>query len=282
MYRLGVVAHTSRTAQALLLQDRADAARLFIDDGTLGCERNHHRVWEWLAGETTDWAVVLEDDAIITDSFRQQLDMVLTAAPTPIVSLYRGHNVNNRAFETNGLLATGRADTENAHWVTAPHLLHAVGVAIRTELVPDMLTHIGPLPDKFPIDERISHWAKTVKQQISYCHPSIVDHADGATAILTHHRRDKLPRPAGRVAYQYGTRDMWNSEGGEAMSRTGHARYRRNRARIRQRRRVLAMRAVDRPRAEGATPTIVDSRPRATHIQGRPQQRCFSSGSPCM
>jgi hypothetical protein len=212
MYRLGVVAHTSRTAQALLLQDRADAARLFIDDGTLGCERNHHRVWEWLAGETTEWAVVLEDDAIITDSFRQQLDMVLTAAPTPIVSLYRGHNVNNRAFETNGLLATGRADTENAHWVTAPHLLHAVGVAIRTELVPDMLTHIGPLPDKFPIDERISHWAKTVKQQISYCHPSIVDHADGATAILTHHRRDKLPRPAGRVAYQYGTRDMWNSE----------------------------------------------------------------------
>ena len=212
MYRLGVVAHTSRCAQALLLQDRADAARLFIDDGTLGCERNHHRVWEWLAGETTEWAVVLEDDAIITDSFRQQLDMVLTAAPTPIVSLYRGHNVNNRAFETNGLLATGRADTENAHWVTAPHLLHAVGVAIRTELVPDMLTHIGPLPDKFPIDERISHWAKTVKQQISYCHPSIVDHADGATAILTHHRRDKLPRPQGRVAYQYGTRDTWTSE----------------------------------------------------------------------
>ena len=213
-YHIGVVAHTSRCEQAHRLAETVGAVYLSMDDGTLGCEASHRKVWDRLyeMDPRADHCVVLEDDAIITDSFRQQLDMVLTAAPTPIVSLYRGHNVNNRAFETNGLLATGRADTENAHWVTALHLLHAVGVAIRTELVPDMLTHIGPLPDKFPIDERISHWAKTVKQQISYCHPSIVDHADGATAILTHHRRDKLPRPQGRVAYQYGTRDTWTSE----------------------------------------------------------------------
>ena len=211
-YTIGIVAHQSRKDQAHGLKDAVGAGYLSMDDGRFRCEQNHRRVWEWLADQNADHCVVLEDDAVPVDGFNDQLDLVLAAAPTPIVSLYRGHNVNNRAFETNGLQATGRADTENAHWVTAPHLLHAVGVAIRTELVPDMLTHIGPLPDKFPIDERISHWAKTVKQQISYCHPSIVDHADGATAILTHHRRDKLPRPQGRVAYRTGTRDVWTTE----------------------------------------------------------------------
>jgi hypothetical protein len=40
------------------------AAYISIDNGTLGCEGNHRKVWQWLNDHaTTKWVVVLEDDA---------------------------------------------------------------------------------------------------------------------------------------------------------------------------------------------------------------------------
>lgn len=209
---MGVVAHRSRAEQAHRLQEAVGAAYLAMDNGTLGCEANHRRTWKWLAGKPSEWAVVLEDDAVPVDDFADQLDRALAAAPGPIVSLYRGHNVNNPEFEKKGLLASDRADRAGAHWIAGDHLLHAVAVVIRTDLILDMLEHIAPLPDGFPIDESISHWARAKKTRIHYCHPSIVDHDDGETVILRHQRRDKLPRPKGRVAYQIGGRDVWSSE----------------------------------------------------------------------
>jgi len=137
---------------------------------------------------------------------------VLAAAPSDLVSLYRGHNVNNPAFETNGLAAGTSATIDDAHWVTGGHLLHAVAVCIRQTRVHDMLAHVRLLPATFPIDQAISHWAKGADTPIGYCWPSIVDHEDGESVILRHHRYDKLPRPKGRVAYQFGSRSDWNSE----------------------------------------------------------------------
>jgi GR25 family glycosyltransferase involved in LPS biosynthesis len=186
---------------------------MLIDDGRKGCNQNHKDVWQTLNAVCQDeWAVVLEDDAVVGDDFNEQLGMVLAAAPTDLVSLYRGHNVNNPAFETNGLDAGMRATIDGTHWVMAGHLLHAVAVCIRKTRIHDMLAHVRLLPANFPIDQAISHWAKGADTQISYCWPSIVDHEDGDSVILRHHRYDKLPRPKGRVAYLYGGRTKWNSE----------------------------------------------------------------------
>lgn len=209
---IGVVAHQSRIRQANLLHDRVGAVCMSVDDGTLGCEENHRTVWQKLATSTTLWALVLEDDAQPVMDFPVHVEKALRAAPTPIVSLYRGHHVNNPDFETRGLKASQRAEAAGAHWITSGNLLHAVAVAIHTSLIPDMLEHIEPLPRGFPIDERISHWARQTKHRISYTWPSLVDHADTESVILRHHRRDKLPRPKGRVAYRTGTRLTWTSE----------------------------------------------------------------------
>lgn len=209
---IGVVAHQSRTRQAHALHDKVGAAYMCMDDGTLGCEANHRRAWQKLSRNPTLWALVLEDDAVPINNFPAEAEKALQAAPTPIVSLYRGHHVNNPECENHGLRASQRADTADAHWIVADNLLHAVAVAVHTELVPAMLDHIAELPPRFPIDEAISHYARSINTKVCYTWPSLVDHADTESVILKHHRRDKLPRPKGRTAYRTGTRPVWTSE----------------------------------------------------------------------
>lgn len=209
---IGVVAHRSRAESAHRLREAVGAVYLSMDNGQWGCEANHRRTWEWLAGKPSEWSIVLEDDAIPVDGFAHHAEAALKSAPTGFASLYRGHHVNNVDFEKRGLQATQRAENAGAHWILSDHLLHAVAVAIRTVLLPEMLDHLLMLPDNFPIDEAISHYARTVDTKIAYTAPSLVDHADTESVILRHHRRDKLPRPKGRVAYRVGERVRWNSE----------------------------------------------------------------------
>lgn len=211
-YTIGVVAHVDRAEQARYLARTVRAAYLSIDDGEHGCERNHALTWKWLAGYPTEWAVVLEDDAIPVDGFLPQLTAALNTAPSRIVSLYRGHNVNNVVFEKAGLAACERADERDACWIMADQLLHAVAVAMHTDLIGDMLNHIDRLPNDFPADERLSHFARSAKIKPAYSWPSLVDHADNGTVIHKHHRRDKLHRPKGRVAYRVGSRTAWTSD----------------------------------------------------------------------
>jgi len=198
---IGIVAHTARAEESHDLMETVAAAYLSVDDGSMGCEQNHFRTWKWLADHTNDdWCVVLEDDAQPIPGFTEHLAAGLEHAPSPIVSLYRGHNVNNPAAEHTGLHATTKANQQNASWITSRLLLHAVAVAIRTELVTPMLDHITTI--RLPIDEAISHYAAKTRTMVAYTHGSLVDHADTPSVITKH--RDKLPRPPGRVAYQLG------------------------------------------------------------------------------
>lgn len=208
---LGIVAHTARSDEAHELMGIVGAVYMSVDNGTHGCERNHLRTWRWLKEHTKDdWVVVLEDDAKPIPRFAQHLDEALKHSPTPIVSLYRGHNVNNPAAEKAGLQATERANEQDASWVTCHLLLHAVAVAVKTELLPDMIAHIEALRGDLPIDEAISHYATRNRVLIGYTHGSLVDHADTPSVIVRH--RDKLPRPPGRVAYQLGAPTEWTDK----------------------------------------------------------------------
>ena len=208
---IGIVAHSARAERAHALMESVGAAYLGMDNGTHGCEANHMRTWRWLAEhDTSGWCVVLEDDAVPIPSFTGEMNQALKHSPHPIVSLYRGHNVNNPAAETAGLRATRKANEGNACWVTTHVLLHAVAVAIRTEVLPAVLDHIDTIHNRLPIDESISHWAIRTKTLIAYTHGSLVDHADTPSVIIKH--RDKLPRPPGRVAYQLGAPTTWTDK----------------------------------------------------------------------
>lgn len=200
---IGIVAHISRLSTAEWLAKTVDAEYLSVDDGSLGAERNHCRVWRWLSEQPADWVICLEDDALPVPDFRNQLAQVLEVAPTPIVSAYLGKlrpPKYQRAIEG----ALNRADAEDAHWITSNHLLHAVGVAVRSRLVTDMLNNLPVLP----IDLAIARWARAHKYGIAYTVPSLVGHRDKPSLIA---HPDGIARTPGRVAWRVGTRDHWTS-----------------------------------------------------------------------
>jgi len=197
-FSIGIVAHTSRSSAAKLLSMSVGAQFISVDNGMLGCDANHDAVHRHLAGMGTDWSVVLEDDAVPVDGFRDQLRAVLKVAPAPVVSLYLGRQ-RPPQYQSRIAAATTKADLVDAHWLTSSRLLHAVGYAIRSELLPDLLE----VPLRLPADERIGAWA----DQTAYCWPSLVDHADMPT-IVDH--PDGKPRPPGRTAWRTGTRAAWS------------------------------------------------------------------------
>lgn len=219
MISIAVVAHVKRETMANQLASDVEADfPPFFDDGTLGVNGNHTRVWQHLANTNSDWAICLEDDAIPTPGFRTQAAAALTATPTDVVSFYLGTGRpvwmelagRGSAKKLQPLIreAVQTATSTGACFITAPKLFHAVAVAIRTPLIPSMLTHVKNSPQA--IDFAIGDWCTTQGHTVAYTVPSLCDHHDTETVITRHH--DGQPRLHPRKAHHFGTRDTWNSK----------------------------------------------------------------------
>jgi GR25 family glycosyltransferase involved in LPS biosynthesis len=195
---IGICAHTARSTQAHNLAAATGAQFVCEDDGSLGCAGNHTKAWWQLALADSEWVLLLEDDAAPVDGFRDQLDQALTVSPSPVVSLYLGTSRPRhwQLFVTNAVQCANQAD---ASWITATHLLHCVGVAVKTELAPlmaDWSANLDQPLDDHPVGEHT----------ISYCWPSLVDHRDD-TPVVQH--PDGQPRDQPRTAWRTGTRNTW-------------------------------------------------------------------------
>lgn len=200
-FRVGVVAHEKRAEQAEWLKHEVRADYVSLDDGTRGCDGNHKHVLAELANTGSRWAIVLEDDAVPVNNFRWHVEPVVALAPARILSFYLGQ-LRPPQHQTKIRNAIAAADDIDAHWIVSPHLYHAVAYAIRTDLIPSVLDWHS----RWPIDQHISEWAQRRGEDIGYCWPSLVDHADGDT-LFTH--PDNQPRPKGRIAHRVGTRPHW-------------------------------------------------------------------------
>lgn len=203
MLKIGIVAHTARATQARQLSDTVKAAFISIDNGLMGCDTNHRTVQQHLAEYPSTWSVILEDDAEPVEGFREQLHSALLMAPTPVVSLYLGRK-RPPHWQKRIATALTEAQHQDACWVMSTHLLHAVGYAIKTELLPSLLTHTSTLPS----DQHIGEWCRRFGHLISYTVPSLIDHQDGPT-IVDHPDGD--PRRPGRKAWTVGTRHQWTT-----------------------------------------------------------------------
>lgn len=204
MISWAVVGHTERLVYA------TDLARLVggvvtVDDGSAGADRNHLKAWDITCTAESEWAVVLEDDAIPVPGFLEQATQALTVAPADVVSLYLGRS-RPRRWQDQITRATGKAADRGACWILSTHLLHAVAVAIRTDLREDWLdwAHDHDLP----IDQRLSAWCLAREHKVAYTWPSLVDHRDETSLIPPNRsRRDCGPR----IAWRTGTRAHWDS-----------------------------------------------------------------------
>lgn len=193
-----VVAHSGRAAHAYDLAATLGAS-IAMDDGTIGPGHNHLRAWTLT--RHGDWALVIEDDAILATNFTGHLHRLLPTAPTPIVSLYLGTNYPPHLYPA-ALEADEAARHAGEDWATLPTMNHAVAIAIRGNLVDDMIRTVAPaVALDVPIDRAIGDWAAHRDTQISYTCPSLVDHRDEPT-LIAHpdgHARSK-PRKAIRFA----------------------------------------------------------------------------------
>ncbi len=203
---VGIVAHESRIEHATKLATNTNATIINIDDGTLGCTRNHWETWNKLTKHATNWSVVLEDDALPIPNFPHQLNNMLTHTPAPITGLYLGTSrpPQHQKWMTTAIRTAYKTGT--CYTPPAPALFHGVGTAIRTNLIPDMLAHIKTT--LLPIDEAISSWARARGHQIVYSVPSIIDHADIPTLVQ---HRDNTPRTDQRRAHHTGGRLTWHT-----------------------------------------------------------------------
>lgn len=202
MISFAVVGHEARIIEATDLAHSLGAV-LSLDDGTYGAGGNHIRAWELTQALETTWAAVLEDDAQPVQGFTQQAEQALSAAPEPVVSMYLGRTRPKR-WQERIAPAIANADRADAHWLTTTHVLHAVAVAIHTDLREDWLdfAHTSTLPP----DERLTAWCIARGHSVAYTFPSLVDHADGPT-LVRHSNTGNTTGP--RTAWRTGTREHW-------------------------------------------------------------------------
>jgi hypothetical protein len=220
---IGIVAHNDRFDMAYQLGRQVDTHVTSFDSGDLGAFGNHLQVWTALSETCTgaDWFVVLEDDAQPVDGFHTQLALALDTAPTPVVSLYLGRS---RPADIQQPLRELIHAGIDSNWILCQRMLHAVGIAVRADLVPDMISTLMKPPCVFaPIDQAIGMWARRREniRYVSHCWPSLVDHADTGSVIAEHEdgqpRGPLIPTASGipilerRVAWKVGTRQRWDS-----------------------------------------------------------------------
>lgn len=205
MISFAVVAHEARIVEATELANSLGAV-ITVDDGTAGADANHLKAWAATSAMDGQWSAVLEDDAIPVHGFLEQAEAALAAAPADVVSLYLGTG-KPRAWQQQVIpAALANADAHQAHWIATGHVLHAVAIAMRTELREDWLAW-APQSTR-PIDQRLSEWCRLRDHTVAYAVPSLVDHHDGPTLI---NHSDRKPRSMARIAWRTGTRSNWNS-----------------------------------------------------------------------
>jgi GR25 family glycosyltransferase involved in LPS biosynthesis len=197
-----VVGHEARLIEATELAKTLDAPAS-IDDGTLGAGANHIRAWELTKAREAEWAAVCEDDAQPVQRFTEQAEQALAVAPEPVVSFYLGRTRPVR-WQDRISRALVHIDDRDPHWLTTTHVLHAVAIALHTDLRDDWLdwAHGNDLPP----DERMTAWCIARGHKVAYSWPSLVDHADGPT-LVRHGNTGSTTAP--RKAWRTGTRNTW-------------------------------------------------------------------------
>lgn len=182
---IAVVAHPKRAQQAARLADEL-GAHVVMDDGEYGDAINHARAWEWLAGQDAEWALAIEDDAVLGERFAERLVECIEALPTDGVLLaYTGSDSRTRVCQRVSD-AHMLAEARGAKVFALRNVSWGVAIAARTH-------HAGKFAQalrtsRAPSDDTIGYYANTHRLPVYATHPNLVDHEDG-DSVLGHGKR---------------------------------------------------------------------------------------------
>lgn len=190
-----VVAHQSRLEIAQELKDKTGASDLWVDTGRLGEWKNHYRAWTYLSYSQATHAVVLQDDAVPVDGFRDLAERAALEHPDKMISFYVG---THRPRQAQVVAAIEEAEKHGASWLVSNTLMWGVAVMVPVERIPEMLDTVKE--SKKPYDERLGLWVERRRESVYYTWPSLVDHQDLPSTVW----KGRPDQQGTRVAHKVG------------------------------------------------------------------------------
>lgn len=206
---VAVMAHPKRRerAEALALQLKQypfmDVSISYdgVDAGS------HQEEWDngcraLMAGaQRGDWHVVIQDDAILTPNFYENVLGAAVNAPTKsLISLYTGKpRPMGKRVET----AVNKVNDET--WLTYILLMWGVGIMLPTGHIEHLIEFVADRTE--PYDTRIGIFYQRNMLPVYYTMPSLVDHDDDMDSLLDHGKAG-----GARVAHRLATGLIkWNN-----------------------------------------------------------------------
>jgi len=156
------------------------------DTGSRALRRGVHR---------SEWHVVLQDDALLTPDFYENLVGAIQAVPSKVlISLYVG---TTKPMPERVLEAVEKA--RYASWLKSNMLLWGVGIALPSDHIEPLLDFVSdPMFCDTVYDTRVGMFYQRNMLPVYYTMPSLVDHDDDLGSIIG--TDAKAPRRAHRVA----------------------------------------------------------------------------------
>jgi len=141
-----------------------------------------------------DWHVVIQDDAILTPDFYQNVQGAINAVPDKtIFSLYTG---TSRPLGKRVAAAVAKAN--DGSWLQSHQLFWGVGIVIPESQIEPVLEFVENIQLQY--DNKIGEFYCQNAIPVYYCMPSLVDHDDDLGSLLGHGVSNPEPRRAHRLA----------------------------------------------------------------------------------
>ncbi|WP_196094568.1 hypothetical protein [Enterobacter roggenkampii] len=188
---IAIVAHHSRRTMAEELASKLEADIVFMDEHSAGANSNHLRALRW-AAEQSDRVIIIEEDALPVEGFRDKAQDWLARFPDGMLSFYLGTGRPPQyQKEIAGMLVD--ADRVSADHLVLSKLIHGVCYS----------------PPQGRLTRMLNAWNKTLAAdyavgeafggRVIYPCYSLVDHADIPTV---ERHPDNEPRTERRRAWR--------------------------------------------------------------------------------
>lgn len=206
-----IMAHPKRKkqAEALALQlKKYPFVSVYVSYDSL--EAGSHQE-EWDNGiralmngvDKADWHVVIQDDAILTPGFYDNLLGAIATVPTKsLISLYTG---TSRPLGKRVQVAVNKVIDET--WLQYWLLLWGVGILLPTSHIEPMIEFVADRTE--PYDTRIGIFYQRNRIPVYYTMPSLVNHDDELGTVIPGHGTE----PGARVAHRLAAGPViWNNK----------------------------------------------------------------------